>query len=472
MTISRRVMSLVFVVAVLVGVLSIAPFPQLACAGDGSAAIAGGCERPEGEREHAPPRIVRFRSAANPCPGGPCFGLVLDSERGVPRKVFNLSAFEPGLGSALAEFTSWTDGATAGGFELAKQMWGRHGEAAFRGGLGGGSATGKSIAAGGDGYSVKPEIRRLIEELPDAVRSGAIAPVVDLDLDSILKGERISIGVGLNYDAHAAEAGGGEIFLFPKVVATTGPYDTVARPADVQLLDYEVELGFVTLEDIDLGALPTAEELESRLAYFTTNDVTDRAPIIRDRVHGFAQAKSRPGFLPSGPWMIRGSDLRAFSSTPGARPLSLYLEVDAGDGPDCRQSATTALMRAEPHAILSYLAEHTKADVVSPMPFNLEGRTHRLPLARAEGSRRVLPAFSVIGTGTPAGVALHAPGLADKARLAAWSLLTLTAPTEVFLNEQLESVPESRYLRDGHRVTAGVEMLGVQTWGVTASVGD
>ncbi len=59
---------------------------------------------------------------------------------------------------------------------------------------------------------------------------------------------------GLNYRDHAAEAGHHERkqnLLFMKASSSlSGPYDPVRRPANTQLLDYEVEIGVVLRSDL------------------------------------------------------------------------------------------------------------------------------------------------------------------------------------------------------------------------------
>ena len=128
------------------------------------------------------------------------------------------------------------------------------------------------------------------------------------------------------------------------------------RPArNVRLLDYEIELGFVTLADIDLADVPSAVELESVIAYFNANDVSDREPIIlRNRLiggsTGFVEAKSQPGFLPIGPWMVHGEDLRLLRDD-CTRSLAMRLSVREDAGTTLRQSSETGLMVHDPRGI-------------------------------------------------------------------------------------------------------------------------
>ena len=83
-----------------------------------------------------------------------------------------------------------------------------------------------------------------------AVGNNRVCAVVDLpesDLDAEI---RVIVSTGLNYAAHAEEAGGGDVFLFPKPSAPTRPYASVHPRAGVTLFDYEVELAFVLLRKL------------------------------------------------------------------------------------------------------------------------------------------------------------------------------------------------------------------------------
>ncbi len=280
---------------------------------------------------------------------------------------------------------------------------------------------------------------------------------------------RVVVAAGLNYAAHAEEAGGGDVFLFPKPVEPGPPYGAVAAPAGVTLLDYEVELAFVLLADVDLRALPTPDELLAQSAFFVANDVTDREPIIRNATFfgpgtGFVEAKGQPGFLPAGPWLVRGRELFAALAACGAEGLGLGLEVDEGAGFQTRQDATTAAMILDPSALLARIADEvTERGARSPMPVRRAGGVRHYPLAveGADGTLR-LPAGSVVLTGTPGGVALQAPSpMAVLAR----GLLRLRGPFEQFRREELARAAAGApggYLAPGDRVRARIDGLGAQ----------
>jgi 2-keto-4-pentenoate hydratase/2-oxohepta-3-ene-1,7-dioic acid hydratase in catechol pathway len=306
--------------------------------------------------------------------------------------------------------------------------------------------------------------------IPEAERADRVCAAVLLRQPSLDDGSRMVVAAGLNYAAHADEAGGGDVFVFPKPAAPTPPYGQVAAPAGATLLDYEVELGFVLLHDVDLRALPSHDELLAGSAFFVANDVSDREPIIRDASlaggsSGFVEAKGQPGFLPAGPWLVHGMDLFAAMSACGEAGLGIGLDVDEETGFQPRQEATTAAMILDPVAFLARIAEEVdRHGPSSTMPFPGEGGVHHYPIARADesGDGLWLPAGSVVLTGTPEGVAMNAPSpLAVTAR----GLVHLRGPFEQFRQEERERAASGEpggYLAPGDRVRAWIDGLGAQ----------
>lgn len=281
--------------------------------------------------------------------------------------------------------------------------------------------------------------------------------------------ETVVVAAGLNYAAHAEEAGGGDVFLFPKPVAPRGPYAVVAAPEKVTLLDYEVELAFVLLETVDLSALPSREKLLAQSAFFVSNDITDREPIIIHKAYtgpgtGFVEAKGQPGFLPAGPWIVRGTELFAALSACGGSGLRLALAVDEGDGFTLRQDASTSAMILDPVALLERIASEVESSGFrTAMPVQRGDNVLHYPLAiPGEDGAPMLPAGSVVLTGTPEGVAIQAPSMPG---LIGRALLNLRGPLGQFRHEQLElaaSGAPGAYLAPGDRVRASIDGLGAQ----------
>jgi 2-keto-4-pentenoate hydratase/2-oxohepta-3-ene-1,7-dioic acid hydratase in catechol pathway len=297
-----------------------------------------------------------------------------------------------------------------------------------------------------------------------AVSDDRVCSVVDLPERELDEETRVIVSTGLNYAAHAEEAGGGDVFLFPKPAAPTSPYARVHAPAGVTLLDYEVELAFVLLEEIDPFDPPSREELLERTAFFLSNDVSDREAIVRNASlsgpgTGFAEGKGQPGFMPAGPWMVRGSDLFAALEACGAEGLGLRLSVD--DETEPRQAATTEKMVLSPIELIarigSWIEEHGRR---TDMPFVRNGETRFYPFAVPEDAP-TLPAGSIVQTGTPEGVAMNAP---SPLGVTLRGLLHLRSPFAQFLAEEKERVAEggTRYLSPGSIVHARIDGLGAQ----------
>jgi 2-keto-4-pentenoate hydratase/2-oxohepta-3-ene-1,7-dioic acid hydratase in catechol pathway len=318
------------------------------------------------------------------------------------------------------------------------------------------------LAASSDVLAIEPTAGDAEGEIAERLCSP-----VPIGSDEIERGDKIIVAAGLNYAAHAEEAGGGDVFVFPKPSAPTPAYAPVVPGEDVLLLDYEVELGFVLLEPIDLRALPPRERLLGSVAFLVTNDVSDREPIIANKAlsgpgTGFSAGKGQPTFLPAGPWMIRGSELMDALAKCDAAGLGMRLEVDEGAGFVVRQSASTERMILEPLELLGFLAATVDREgVESPMVVERAGRIRHYPLA-VDRNAPHLPAGSLVLTGTPEGVALLAPNAAG---VAMRGLIHLRSPFEQFNVEEraraLRGEPGG-YLRPGSRMRARIDGLGTQ----------
>jgi len=299
-----------------------------------------------------------------------------------------------------------------------------------------------------------------------------VCSVVDLPESALDAETHVIVSTGLNFAAHAEEAGGGDVFLFPKPAAPTRPYAPVHAPRGVTLLDYEVELAFVLLEDIHPLTPPGREELWAKSAFFLSNDLSDREAIVRNASlsgpgTGFSEGKGQPGFMPAGPWMIRGSELMEAVRACGADGLGLQLWVDDEALP--RQDATTERMILQPAALIArigtWIEEHGPR---STMTFSRPaGPVRTYPLAVPEDTPR-LPAGSIVQTGTPEGVAMNAP---SPLGVTLRGMLRLRGPFSQFLVEEKARVAagDTRYLAPGSVVTARIDGLGTQRFPIGAA---
>ncbi|MEO1041641.1 MAG: fumarylacetoacetate hydrolase family protein [Pseudomonadota bacterium] len=122
------------------------------------------------------------------------------------------------------------------------------------------------------------------------------------------------LGIGTNFPEHAEESNSSSVFNFPKF-GTATPARTTVSAAKGGLLDYEVELcmrfdrAIATLDDFDAAVK----------GVFLCADFTDRIAILEladpdnlDSGYGFSDAKSGPGFFPTGPFLVIPYDWSAF----------------------------------------------------------------------------------------------------------------------------------------------------------------
>lgn len=190
-----------------------------------------------------------------------------------------------------------------------------------------------------------PERLRKVQE---ALASGGLPRVPD--------GTRIGppvarpgkiVGVGLNYEDHAEEAGATipdepVVFLKPST-SVVGPNDAIELPPGSTMTDYEVELGVVVGRRLSRCRDPQ-QALAAVGGYLTADDVSERARIAAGPT--WAKGKCADTFTPIGPWLV----------TPDAvgdpQTLGLRLWVDG----EQRQCGTTARMALDVGGILAFLS--------------------------------------------------------------------------------------------------------------------
>ena len=188
----------------------------------------------------------------------------------------------------------------------------------------------------------------------------------------------------------------------------------------VRLLDYEAELALVLLDDLDLSRSPPSyESFMNRVAFFAANDVSDREPIILDPETGYTKGKSHPTYLPTGPWLIHGSHLKPRAMTEGEHSLEIELKVHEPCMGCPRgvyrervlQSETTDSMIRGPWRIVTALAERYRDGEIACMR-DAAGLPRYI-----HDPAGVIPAGSIILTGTPSGTAIQEPDLLEKTAL-------------------------------------------------------
>ncbi|MGW6425117.1 fumarylacetoacetate hydrolase family protein [Nocardia sp. NPDC055053] len=202
------------------------------------------------------------------------------------------------------------------------------------------------------------------------------------------------------------------VFFTKSSASVCGPTDDIVRPANVQLLDYEVELGIVLGKPITGPVTVTPEELGEYIgAFVIANDVSARDVQLSE--NQWYKGKSYRTFCPVGPYLTVPDPQEAARWS----ELRLHLEVNG----ELRQNELASDMVFGPAATLTELSQIEDLDV-----------------------------GDLLITGTPGGVALKLPS-AMAQRMA--GLLPEARRWPLFVKSQLRT---SGYLKPGDIVTAGI----------------
>jgi 2-keto-4-pentenoate hydratase/2-oxohepta-3-ene-1,7-dioic acid hydratase in catechol pathway len=382
-------------------------------------------------RVHTAPRIARFLARD----GSPRIGLVLKSSEGLPRRLLDLTA-RHGLGPGLLDL------ADAGGFELAERELERS----------------DAEEESADQVTLKPE------ELPHRLLSP-----IDIDAAQLERGARLVVGFGLTFRSHREETGNARPFVFPKPTLPTGACAPVVagsgRDGPVALLDYELELGCVALRDIDLDRLDRVDPA-AHFGYMVVNDVTARGPILRSRRTGYTRAKGRPTYLPSGPWIVPGAHFTR--DEPALRRMVLTVTEASADQGGSRGVAERHTLRQNARLEELTLGLQELLELVSRRrSLTMRGRDgRRWPISVERDGRRILPAGSVLLTGTPGGTAIRSPKFTDQMALVLRSLRYLRWPSEDYRRHLEAHRHAFGFLSPGDRVSGWITGLGRQEWEV------
>lgn len=220
-----------------------------------------------------------------------------------------------------------------------------------------------------------------------------------------------------NFSSHVKDSG-----MDPETVPLTffrkasgsisGPHDDVVRPAHVNLLDYEVEIGLVFGREMPVGSEIDAENLADYIAgLVVTNDISARD--VQLPKTQFYEAKSYPTFTPVGPALVllEADELKRFTD------LRLRLWVNN----EVRQDMTVADMIYRPVQALRELTRFQRMD-----------------------------AGDLLLTGTPVGTAISAP---PKPVEIISSLLPPKVKWKMFFKGQAKN---PKYLKDGDVVEAAI----------------
>lgn len=172
---------------------------------------------------------------------------------------------------------------------------------------------------------------------------------------------------GLNYASHRAEGGfkgetaeeaeANENLLFAKASSTISkPNETILRPRDCQLLDYEIELGLVLKRDIRGTVDVTDENLSDYVGGFILcNDVSARDMMFGGPAMQWFRGKSQRTFCPVGPVLFL-ADPEDFAQL---YDLKLKLHLNG----KLMQDAVTSQLIHKPPKTLAEISEFNDLDV-------------------------------------------------------------------------------------------------------------
>ncbi|MBF7730475.1 fumarylacetoacetate hydrolase family protein [Pseudomonas sp. N040] len=255
-------------------------------------------------------------------------------------------------------------------------------------------------------------------------------------------GTASQVAIGINYPEHGKEVALGDSFVFPKQTAAT-PHNA-SVPARDYLLDYEIELGFVTLEPLKRGTPP------EYMGLVLASDYSDRAALMRHvnlmdvgSGAGFTQGKSEPGFMPVGNLLVIPRDYQAFYQT---------LQLELWCNGEKRQEANPARMTWGIQRILSET-------------FAREGRTWQwngqpVALPVDDGT---IPPRTLFLSGTPAGVIYQKPALRQLFAGLSEAFFTLRWNQPQYIVEPFlrDAYRSGRFLQPGDTVVMRADRLGL-----------
>jgi len=154
--------------------------------------------------------------------------------------------------------------------------------------------------------------------------------------------------IGLNYRAHALEAGGKipeePVLFFKATTAIVGPNDDLVIPKGSIKTDWEVELAVV------LGSkasyVTESDALDYVAGYLLHNDYSERAFQI-ERSGQWVKGKSCDTFAPLGPFLVTKDEV------PDVHNLAMWLRVN---GELMQESSTSDMIFNVPY-VVSYISQ-------------------------------------------------------------------------------------------------------------------
>jgi 2-keto-4-pentenoate hydratase/2-oxohepta-3-ene-1,7-dioic acid hydratase in catechol pathway len=233
-------------------------------------------------------------------------------------------------------------------------------------GSGGGTAWGELTGAAPLSPEDTVEVRRLghnpktlreLIALPAAGSApGRSVRIAATELLSPVTTDSRLVCQGLNYQEHAAEAQHAKRrsnLIFAKASSSlTGPFAPIVRPPEVELLDYEVEIGLVLRRPLHADVEVTDASIGEHVAgVVLCNDVSARDTMFGASFLQWFHGKSYRTFCPAGPVFYALSPDEVRETLDG---LSIKLWLND----DLRQSASSSQLIYKPAETLTHLARY------------------------------------------------------------------------------------------------------------------
>lgn len=257
------------------------------------------------------------------------------------------------------------------------------------------------------------------------------------------------IATGTNFIEHAAESNSNQVFNFPKFGQATPARTTVVGKPEA-LLDYEVE--FCVRFDRDIRSVEDFDAAQK--GFFLCADFTDRVTLVRlidpnnyNSGSGFSDAKSGPGFFPTGPFLVIPNDWKGFIANE---------RMTTSVNGTARQDARGREMMLDFRQLVARVLDKTH----HPEKFLYKGSTTPLII---DG---LIPQGAALMSGTSEGVIFAPPTLCDKLAGVGFAITqgqitsidaVVSAVKEHFLQKEIKS---GHFLQGGDVIEHGSSSMG------------
>jgi 2,4-diketo-3-deoxy-L-fuconate hydrolase len=255
------------------------------------------------------------------------------------------------------------------------------------------------------------------------------------------------LAIGINYAEHGKETGQVRPFMFPKYV-NTDPAIHQLNYTKKWLLDHEVELGIV----FPKAVCSSSDLNKMMIGFLVVNDFTDRATLMQKMDSqdvtggkGFPDAKSKKGFLPTGPYLVIPKDWHAF-----VKELDLKLTVNG----EVRQ-----------HGYAKDMVWNIEKIIQQSLSVKGEKKSYYQDKMVSLFEGNCIPANSIIITGTPSGIVFKAPSKGFIIGTVIKYIFTggfFSAKMHPYILQQYfkKQMKNPRYLKPGDHIETSISFLG------------